>query len=57
MERGVWKATVHGVAKSQTNERVTECAHARTDTHSEMKELSLLIVKNPIHVVLPLKII
>ena len=57
MERGVWQATVHGVAKSQTNERVTECAHARTDTHSEMKELSLLIVKNPIHVVLPLKII
>ena len=39
------------------HDRVTECAHARADTHSEMKELSLRIVKNPIHVVLPLKII
>ena len=32
MESGVWQATVHGVAKSQTNERVTECARGQTHT-------------------------
>ena len=33
MDRGAWRATVHGVSKSQT--RLSRWAHTHTHTHSQ----------------------
>ena len=34
MDRGAWRATVHGVAKSQTRlEQLSACTHTHTHTH------------------------
>ena len=35
MDRGIWRAVVHGVAKSQIH-RVTEHAHTHTHTHTRV---------------------
>ena len=45
MDRGAWRATVHGVTKSQT--QLSTCvhththAHTRTHTHKEEETLEL----------------
>ena len=44
MERGTWRATVHGVAESDT----TEHAHARTHTHTHIhKDTSSIFAFQP----------
>ena len=34
MDRGVWQATVHKVAKSKTRQSAHACTHTHTHTHT-----------------------
>ena len=45
MDRGVWRATVHGVTKeSGTTEQLSACTYTHTHTHTHSLSLSLSIV-------------
>ena len=42
MDRGVWRATVHGVTtESGTTEQLSACTHTHTHTHTHTLALSL----------------